>query len=214
MPRNDYRKSLLLKSLDECGFLAKMMGSMKQKIQENKKKLRDSLKKKLRHQSEENRFKNCKIIDGLVHDLTAYRKASVVMFYLSMEEEVDTREIIKHALSENKTVILPVVQLGEETLLPVQLHDLDHLKPGKYGILEPKEWDSVFPIEKLDLVFVPGVAFDRKNHRLGRGKGYYDRFLSQLNHHVMKVGLAYDFQLVGELPVEEHDLQMDLVIHN
>jgi len=187
---------------------------MKHQIKLNKQTVRDTMKKKLRHQSEENRFQNSRIVDGLVHDLTAYRKASVVMFYLSMAEELDTREMIQHALAQNKTVILPVVQADSESLLPVQLKNLDHLKPGKHGVLEPADWEEVFPLEQIEIVFVPAIAFDKKNHRLGRGKGYYDRFLSHLEHQVMKVGLAYDFQLVDELPREEHDLAMDLVIHN
>ncbi|MBI4971224.1 MAG: 5-formyltetrahydrofolate cyclo-ligase [Candidatus Omnitrophica bacterium] len=187
---------------------------MKAQILKDKQLLRDQYRKRLRHQSLEERREKSRIISDLVFDLPAYRKAKAVMLYVAMDEEVDTRHIIKSAFQEKKHVLLPVVleQTGE--MISAELIAPGKMKPGKYGIMEPDGWSSPFPPHDLDMVIVPGLAFDKKNFRLGRGKGYYDQFLSKLNSKVATVGLAFDVQLAEEIPVEPHDVKLDLVVHN
>lgn len=187
---------------------------MKAQIQKDKTLLRGHYRKRLRHQSLEERREKSRIICDLIFDLPAYRKAKAVMLYVAMDEEVDTREILKRAFQEKKHVLLPVVLQETDEMISAELIAPNQMKPGKYGIMEPEGWSSPFPPRDLDMVFVPGLAFDKKNYRLGRGKGYYDRFLSKLNSKVATVGLAFDVQLADEIPVEQHDMKLDLVVHN
>ncbi len=187
---------------------------MKAQIEKDKMLLRDTFRKRLRHQSLEERSHKSKVITDLVHDLPAFRKAKAVMLYVALDEEVDTRRILKLAFEEKKHVLLPVVIQETQEMISAELIAPDQMKPGKYGIMEPEGWSSPFPMRDLDMVIVPGLAFDKKNNRLGRGKGYYDRFLSKLHSKVSTIGLAFDIQLTNELPVEPHDVKLDLVVHN
>lgn len=187
---------------------------MKAQIEKNKKNLRAEFRKRLRHQSLEDRRQKSKIITDLVLDLPAFRKAKAVMLYVAMDEEVDTHEILRVAFREKKHVLLPVVLQQSDEMISAELIAPDRMKPGKYGIMEPEGWSSPFPMRDLEMVFVPGLAFDKKNYRLGRGKGYYDRFLAKLNSKVSTVGLAFEVQLTDELPIDAHDVRLDLVVHN
>jgi len=139
--------------------------------------------------------------------LPEVKKAKNILLYYPHKNEVDTRPLIKKLLKKTGiSVFLPKVS-GKD-ILPVQIKDLSSLKSGYAGIKEP-EGLPVKP-EKLDIVVVPAIAFDKRGHRLGYGKGYYDRFLSKTN--ALKVGFAFDFQVVDELPAEEHDIPVDLII--
>lgn len=187
---------------------------MKAQIEKTKQLLRDQFRKRLRHHSLEDRDRKARIIAELAFDLPAFRKAHAVMLYVALDEEVNTRLILNTAFREKKHVLLPVLLEKTNEMISAELITPEGMHPGKYAIMEPEGWSSPFPMRDLDMVFVPGLAFDRKNHRLGRGKGYYDRFLAKLSSRVATVGLAYDIQLVDELPVDVHDVKLDLVLHN
>lgn len=87
---------------------------------------------------------------------------------------------------------------------------MSELVPGAYGLMEPDETCEIFDPQKIDLILVPGVAFDRLGHRLGQGAGYYDRFLPGM--HAARVGICHDFALLEEVPFQEHDIPMDFVM--
>ena len=136
-----------------------------------------------------------------------YKKAKTVSFFVSFGSEVDTHDMIKEALKE-KEVCVPVVQGDYIALSKINgLGDLD--KEGKYGILEPS---SIIEIDKelVDLIIVPGVAFDKKGYRIGYGRGYYDKLLKEFNGKT--IGLAFSLQIVNKIPKEEHDIRVDKVI--
>ena len=98
-------------------------------------------------------------------------------------------------------------------MIPTLTDSLENLKKGPYGILEPdKQPSKALDVGAIDMVVVPGIAFDVKNHRLGRGSGYYDRFLFSLNERTVTVGLAFDFQVIDCLPVEQHDVALHCVL--
>ncbi len=140
-----------------------------------------------------------------------FKNAKVVMFYFPVRGEVDLLPLVEELLKDKtKKVLLPKITADDE-LVAVEISDMEVLKPGKYGIPEPLGGKIVKP-EKIDLVLVPGVAFDEKGNRLGMGKGYYDRFLPRVKG--KKVGVAYDFQILPsfEFPKEEHDHPVDAVI--
>jgi len=139
--------------------------------------------------------------------LPQLRGAKSILLYYPYKNEVDTRPIIKALLQQGKyTVLLPKV--SGDRIVPIKVSSLNNLKKGYAGILEPsgEETDP----KGIDIIVVPAVAFDRKGYRLGYGGGFYDRFLK--NSPALKVGVAFDFQVVDSLPTEEHDIPVDLII--
>ena len=147
--------------------------------------------------------------------------ARTILLYHALPDEVDTSLLLRSALSiegellnyssdYQKVVLLPVV-VGEELELR-QYTGPDSMKEGAFGILEPV--GEAFPVwryPEVDLAIIPGMAFDGQGHRLGRGKGYYDRLLPRLTR-CRKVGLCFDFQLVDDVPFEDYDVVMDGVV--
>ncbi|MCR5313983.1 MAG: 5-formyltetrahydrofolate cyclo-ligase [Bacteroidaceae bacterium] len=139
-----------------------------------------------------------------------WRSAGVVVLYHALPDEVSTRRLLDNARLMGKRVLLPKV-VGDDLELREYV-DEHSLEPGPFGILEPV--GKAFPQEQystVDLVVVPGMAFDAYGNRLGRGKGYYDRLLPRLQR-AYKMGICFPFQMVEQLPCEEHDIRMDEVI--
>ena len=157
--------------------------------------------------------KSLKIKENLF-SLEEFKKAKNIMFYVSFGNEVGTREAIKELLAKReKTVAVPYVLENYPILQLSELKNFDWLEPKTFGILEPKElYIREFNYEKLDLVIVPGIVFDKKGYRIGYGHGYYDRFLKILKKDVKKIGLAFELQVVDEIPEEEHDVPVDIII--
>lgn len=120
--------------------------------------------------------------------------------------------MIEKGLEKGKSILLPFVE-GSELRLSL-IEDLaSELEPGSFGILEPKQNSrSNFPVQKVGLIIVPGLAFDFSGHRLGYGKGYYDRLLKQASPDTDFIGLAYEFQMKEELPHEEQDVPVHKII--
>lgn len=143
-----------------------------------------------------------------------FKKAKTVMFYVSKDDEVDTSGMIKATLKTGKDVLVPVTLRRERRLIPSRLIDYDReLAPGPYGILQPRAgFIRRVSSDQIDLVIVPGVAFDKSGNRLGRGAGYYDRFLAGVPKKIPRIGLAFDFQVLPALPKSCHDLPVDKVL--
>lgn len=138
---------------------------------------------------------------------------SVIMIYLPFRNEVDTWPLIRDALAAGKRIVIPVCQ-EYCLLLPSELKDPEaDLTSGTWGILEPHP-EAIRPVEmeEIDLVIVPGVAFDGNFCRLGYGAGYYDRFLPKLRDGVLKVAPCYDLQRLDDVAAEEHDIPMDVLV--
>ncbi len=183
--------------------------------QAKKRQLRSALLERLkRHKEEERRRKSSRIARKLFL-LKEYAKAKTVLFYLSFDGEVDTAGMIIESLKQGKRVAVPVLQTDRRALFPSLLKDIEtETARGPHGTRHPKD-AYIRPIEprELDLVVVPGLAFDEAGNRLGRGMGYYDRFLSRLPEHVPTIGLAFAFQIVEPFPpLEPHDLSVTKVL--
>ncbi|MFB3895084.1 MAG: 5-formyltetrahydrofolate cyclo-ligase [bacterium] len=145
---------------------------------------------------------------------TEFRQAKRIMFYVSYDNEVYTHTMIKHALKYRKQIFVPMSQVNLHTLAISELLDFDNdLAPSTYGILEPipNSIRTAAPKE-LDMVVVPGIAFDTKGNRLGHGLGYYDNFLRYLPLNVKTVGVAFQEQVVAALPITESDVPVQKVI--
>ena len=135
----------------------------------------------------------------------AFMLAERILMYHSLPDELSTHRFLKK-WSNRKKFYLPRVNGVNLDILP---YDESRLELGSFHIEEPTGNDTTHPSE-IELVVVPGVAFDRKGHRLGRGKGFYDRLLNTTK--ATKVGVGYEFQLVEEVPVDKHDVNMDIII--
>lgn len=144
-------------------------------------------------------------------DSSYYQSSRTIMTYVDIQNEVETRGIIRRALEENKNIVVPLCG-PNSTLLPVKIESLDDLEPGTMGILEPIKKRNIVEVKKLDLVLMPGITFDRSGNRVGYGLAYYDRFLTQLLPSTLIVALAYSFQVVESLPYEEHDQKVNIII--
>ncbi len=144
-----------------------------------------------------------------------YAAAKTVMFYVDVRSEVRTRNDLAGALATGKRIVVPYCVDGELELF--HLESMDELELGMYRILEPRadlrtvESKKINVVE-LDLVMVPGVAFDRRGARMGHGKGYYDKLLEHARRDTPLFALAFECQLFPEIPVQAHDIFMDAVI--
>lgn len=139
----------------------------------------------------------------------AWREADTVLLYYALPDEVSTAWLTGAAITEGKLVLLPRVT-GEGTMELRRYTGPDDLRRGAYGIMEPT--GEVYPLpENIPLAIVPGMAFDRHGHRLGRGKGYYDRLLATMSD-TYKIGIAFPYQLLDNVPAEDSDVAMDEVI--
>lgn len=147
--------------------------------------------------------------------LPEFDTAATVMFYVDVRTEVRTRHDLQAALASGKKIVVPWCLDGELELF--HLENMDELETGMYKILEPRselrevEAKSV-DVEELDLVMVPGVAFDRRGARMGHGKGYYDKLLQHARQDAPLVALAFECQLFAEIPTEDHDIFMDKIL--
>ena len=160
--------------------------------------------------------------DGLSRQIVArflalpeYQAAGTVMFYLDVRSEVRTRHSLTDALASGKRIVVPYCVDGELELFHLQA--VDELDVGMYKILEPRADLRPLPekrvdVRELDLIMVPGVAFDGRGARMGHGKGYYDKLLEHARPDAPLVALAFECQLFAEIPVQEHDIFMDKII--
>ena len=145
--------------------------------------------------------------------LPAFQRARTVLFYASLPGEVDTFAMIEKTIQLQKNVALPVLARDQRKMIPTSTDFFSGLQDGPYGIRQPHPDSSkAVDVNSIDAVIVPGLAFDKAKNRLGRGAGYYDRFLASLPGSVVTVGIAFDFQIVDCLPAEEHDVPLDVVI--
>ena len=180
--------------------------------EEEKRDIRATVLRRLTTQPEEDRRRNSEAIGRQVVRLEAFRTATVVCCYVSLSYEVETRQLIAQMLATGKRVVVPRVD-GQDVEL-CELRDPEReLAPGSFGVLEPSR-DGCRRVDPgaLDLVLVPGVAFDRRGHRLGQGGGYYDRLLSRVPRTTPTVGLCFAFQLLDQLPTDPHDQAVQKVL--
>ena len=178
-----------------------------------KKQIRSKILLRLKTQKEEDRNRKSKFIKDKLFRAPVFKKAKIVMFYISFEGEVTTEEMIKKAYRLGKIVAVPVCKGNRITIRPCLLRNKAKVKKGPYGICEPAV-KKYIKLEDLDLVIVPGIAFDKKGNRLGRGKGCYDYFLKRVTGDTASIGLAFDFQILPSLPATAQDVSVDKVISN
>lgn len=174
----------------------------------DKEALREEIAERIQAMPEDERAREAEAIRRRLEDLPAFRVADAVLVYVSLADEVPTRELIQDLLSQGREVCVP--RSVGETIDAVPIDALEELVPGPDGVPAPPEHRPFDP-RMLDLAVVPGRAFDHDRNRLGRGGGRFDRFLADF--HPLSVGLAFECQIVDRVPVEDHDEPVDLVVH-
>ena len=138
-------------------------------------------------------------------------EAKTIVAYYSLPDEVDTHRFIDELLADGKTMYLPKV-VSDEDMVLCRYIGAESMKEGAFGIMEPVG-AQISTDEAIDVVLVPGMAFDGDGNRLGRGKGYYDRFLKSLSHpRPQLIGVCFDFQKVDVVPTEPTDVKVDVVV--
>lgn len=154
------------------------------------------------------------LIANRLFSLEEFEISKTVMLYLDFRNEVATEAIIQECFSQGKRVLIPITQLEPPKLIPSELKDYPgDLTTGTYGILEPqKDKIRLVEPEEIDLVLVPGVAFDIKGNRLGYGGGFYDRFLNRTKPGTPFIALAFELQVRDEVYPEPHDHPVHYVI--
>lgn len=144
--------------------------------------------------------------------LPEYQSAQAILLFLSMPAEVDTSPIALRAWTDGRRVLAPKISWEQKRMQPVEISSLTSgLAPDSMGIRQPIE-GLPQPISEIDLVIVPGLAFDAEGNRLGRGRGFYDRFLSNPEFRGVACGLAFESQVVPRVPRDDHDRRVDLLV--
>jgi len=180
----------------------------------NKNEIRkDIYKKRLSLSKEEIKNKSKQILLNL-SKTKEYLNSSNIMFYIATKSEVQTEEMIKTSIKISKNIFVPIILKDRVDLVASKLIDFDReLEMGKKGILEPKqEYYRLFPPENINLVILPGIAFDLKGNRIGRGLGYYDNFLRKVKPSIRIIALAFEIQLVKKVPANKYDIPVHKII--
>lgn len=179
----------------------------KSEIRQTTLALRDGLSGKKRAK------KSMEIMDRLF-DFANFLEAKIVLFYMNVNSEVATDTMIRKAMEYEKGIVLPWVDQKEKQIVTFRIEDIDRdVQPGYLNIPEPiLQRCKVMPFEHIDLAIMPGIAFDERGGRIGHGTGFYDRVIPKLDVTTRKVALAFECQIVPQIPMEPHDRYTDIII--
>lgn len=178
-----------------------------------KEQLREKMLAKRANLTRIEREEKSRAIKEKLFNQSEFKRAKTIMFYVAFRKEVETEQMIKESLAAKKEVVVPITDKEKKQLYLSQLKDYDReLKSGTYGIKEPAaDYYRPINLDKLDLVVVPGVAFDIQGNRLGYGGGYYDRFLAELTS-TLRLGVNFEQQIVTNVVSADHDQPVDKII--
>lgn len=180
----------------------------------NKEEIRRDILEK-RHSLSKDYIKNkSKKIFLKLAETVEYINSRNIMFYVATRSEVQTEEMIKMSIEMGKNVFVPIILPECLNLAPSKILDFDvELEKGKKGILEPKkEYYRLFSPENIDLIIVPGIAFDLSGNRIGRGFGYYDNFLIKVRSSTKIIALAFEIQIVEKIITKKNDIPVHKII--
>jgi 5-formyltetrahydrofolate cyclo-ligase len=143
-------------------------------------------------------------------ELPEFKRAKTVLFYASKPDEVQTFAMMQKALDMDKRVVLPITVVEGKNLVLSEIRNVKGLMRGAFSVPEPADYVPVQP-EAVELVIVPGVAFDEKGDRIGHGMGYYDKLLKTMPQ-ARFVALAFEFQMIPDVPEEAHDVRVHKIV--
>jgi len=183
---------------------------MTESLKNEKAGLRQQVRARLRAMSpEQHRADSQRICERLLA-LPVWKRAKIVLLFAPLKDEPNIWPVVSAALQAGKEVSLPKLEPAGFGYEASPIRSLDDLSPGKFGILEPRGASTVMALNRLDLVLVPGVAFDPRGGRLGRGKGCYDRLLTAVPGR--KCGVAFGEQIVDAVPVGPLDVRLNCIV--
>jgi 5-formyltetrahydrofolate cyclo-ligase len=180
----------------------------------SKKEIREEIRQKLKRQGKKERDQRSGKIYRLLLGLPQFRDSTKPLIYLSLPEEVDTLPLIGWCLKEGKKVVVPAMPTTDQAFELRQITDLaKDTQIGGFGMLEPRldQTKKVTP-QEIDCAVLPALAFDRSGKRLGRGGGYFDKVLANIRKGVPRIGLAFEFQVMNDIPTDVHDQPIDHLI--
>ena len=170
---------------------------------------KQEMRKMIRLRKQQHTADESSVVIARLKENPRFSQAQTILLYSALPDEVQTQSLLDELTAAGKTVLLPKVVSSEDMELR-RYTGTSSLQPGAYGIMEPA--GTLFTdYAAIDVAVVPGMAFDVQGHRLGRGKGYYDRFLAKVPG-VYKIGLCFSWQMVDEVPSEANDITMDEVM--
>ena len=180
-------------------------------ITESKTALRQQVRARLKALTPEQRATASGRACALLEQQNVWKKAELIFFYAPLPEELDIWPLVGDSLAAGKTIALPRFDSATQRYVACEIRDLaKDLNHGQFGIREPGAHCIAVPPNRLDLVLVPGVAFDVQRRRLGRGKGFYDQMLATVRG--TTCGVAFDEQIVDTIPVEPHDVHLNCIL--
>ena len=177
----------------------------KKDIRKEISKLRDNL------DVNEKSVKDKEILKKLLN-IKEYKESQNIFVFVSYKSEVDTHEFIKESIKNDKVILVPKVKNKFGDMGAFKINSFNDLKSGFKGILECDESCSEFNKYNIDIVIMPGLAFDKDGGRIGYGGGYYDRFLKDLNKEIPKIAVAYELQVINNIPMEDYDIKPNKII--
>jgi len=176
-----------------------------------KKKIKGEILERRRSHAHGERVEKSAQIMKRLFELEEFKRAKTVLFYASKSDEVQTLGMIEEALALGKRVAVPITIVEGRNLALGEIRSVKALAPGAFNVPEPVEYVPVNP-NLVDLVVVPGVAFDERGDRIGHGMGYYDKLLGQMHMGAKFVGLAFELQIVDDVPEERHDIRVHKIV--
>lgn len=176
-----------------------------------KQEIRSKILLRLKTQKEEDRERKSRAVKNKLFRSKVFKKAKIIMFYISFDGEVNTEEMIKEAQKLGKIIAVPFCKGNSRAIYPCLLHRKAKLRKGLYGVCEPAVKRRI-DLRDIDLVIVPGIAFDKEGRRLGRGKGCYDWFLKKIPKDTPSIGLAFGFQILPYIPAFKSDCNVSKVL--
>ncbi len=184
------------------------------KVEKQKSSLRKRILALRRAQSSQDIEKKSGDIREKLFMFIPFCQAETLLFYLAMKDEVQTERMVEESLRKGKRVVVPFIDWQRKEILPSEIRDLtEDIEIGVLKIPQPKNNSySPFSPANIDMVIVPGVAFDRKGNRLGFGGGFYDKFLAKLPDRTKLVALAFELQLADNVSSQSHDIAVDYLI--
>ncbi len=185
-----------------------------EEIQIVKSQIREEIAEKFAALSANEIAEKTKAIENRLFDFANFLESKIALLYVNNKHEVLTENILKRADIYNKIVVLPVYNTENFEMELKKVDNLEKdLNPGPRDILQPDESRcKIVPIDKIDIAIIPAVALDEKGGRIGSGNGYYDRLIPRLAITTRKVALAFEEQIIPQVPIESHDKHVDIII--
>ncbi len=173
------------------------------------------MREQIRNIDQNRRINESEKIFASIENLPQFAAAKTVAIYAALNDEPETKSTIERWSKKlSKELLLPKI-IDDTTIEFFYIENVDNaknLQKGRFEILEPTTDARLIDQTEIDIIIIPGVAFTKDGHRLGRGKGYYDRFLKKLSPETLKIGACFPTQIIEKMPCETHDIKVDIVI--